>query len=130
MSVSENPYVLIIEDDVDMIELVQMVLEAQHMDVQGALDGGTGLAMMHERRPDAVLLDLMLPDMVGWKVYQEMQADPALSRVPVIVVTAQDTPIDRLLGEHVAKVRSYITKPFSPRELREAVAAALIQETD
>lgn len=112
-----------------MIELVQMVLGSQHLDVQGALDGTEGLTMMRERRPDVVLLDLMLPDMAGWKVYQAMQDDPVLQHVPVIVVTAQNTPIDRLLGEHIAKVQAYITKPFSPRELRAAVAAVLARET-
>ena len=85
MTGSESPYILIIEDDADTIKLIQRMLQTQHMHVQGAPDGGTGLAMMYERRPDAVLLDLMLPDMVGWEVCQEMQADLLLRSVPVIV---------------------------------------------
>ena len=124
---SENPYILIIEDDADTIKLIQRMLQTQHMHVQGAPDGGTGLAMMYERRPDAVLLDLMLPDMVGWELCQEMQADLLLRSVPVIVVTAHDTAVNRLLGERNTKVRAFITKPFRARELREAVAAVLTQ---
>ena len=118
MTGSESPYILIIEDDADTIKLIQRMLQTQHMHVQGAPDGGTGLAMMYERRPDAVLLDLMLPD---------MQADLLLRSVPVIVVTAHDTAVNRLLGERSAKVRAFITKPFRMRELREAVAAVLTQ---
>ena len=127
MTGSESPYILIIEDDADTIKLIQRMLQTQHMHVQGAPDGGTGLAMMYERRPDAVLLDLVLPDMVGWELCQEMQADLLLRSVPVIVVTAHDTAVKRLLGERSAKVRAFITKPFRARELREAVAAVLTQ---
>jgi len=127
MTGSESPYILIIEDDADTIKLIQRMLQTQHMHVQGAPDGGTGLAMMYERRPDAVLLDLVLPDMVGWELCQEMQADLLLRSVPVIVVTAHDTAVNRLLGERNTKVRAFITKPFRMRELREAVAAVLTQ---
>ncbi len=113
--------VVYIEDDPDMIDLVGMILDSQRFDIRGALDGNAGLAMMRERLPDLVLLDLMLPDMAGWAVYQAMKDDQVLSQIPVIVITAQNKPIDRILGEHIAKVQVYITKPFSPGELRTAV---------
>ncbi|MGC9520395.1 MAG: response regulator transcription factor [Anaerolineae bacterium] len=121
MASADKSVVVYIEDDPDMIDLVSMILDSQRFDIKGALDGNAGLAMMRETLPDLVLLDLMLPDMAGWAVYQAMKDDQVLNQVPVIVITAQNKPIDRILGEHIAKVQVYITKPFSPAELRTAV---------
>ncbi len=84
---------------------------------------------MRETPPDLVLLDLMLPDLGGWAVYQVMKDDADLCNIPVIVITAQNT-IDRVLGEHIAKCGVYITKPFTPNELRTAVNTVLTPETD
>jgi len=68
-----------------------------------------------------VLLDLMMPDMDGWEVYQQMKADEGLRDIPVVVVTAKAQSIDKVLGLHIAKVDDYITKPFGPQELLESV---------
>jgi DNA-binding response OmpR family regulator len=71
--------------------------------------------------PDLVLLDLMMPDMDGWDVYQQMKADETTQNIPVIVVTAKAQSIDKVLGLHIAKVDDYISKPFSPQELIDSV---------
>ena len=125
MASAEKHRIIYIEDESDMIDLVKIMLDSERYDLIGALDGTTGLSMMRETSPDLVLLDLMLPDMGGWAVYQEMKEDEALSSIPVIVITAQNTPIDRVLGEHIAKVQVYITKPFTPNGLRTAVQEVL-----
>jgi two-component system, OmpR family, response regulator VicR len=117
--------IVYIEDDADMISLVQMVLDPEHYELVGATDGSTGLAMIRETPPDLVLLDLMLPDIGGWSVYQTLKEDEDLYQIPVIVITAQNTPIDRVLGEYIAKVEVYLTKPFSPQGLRAAVNTVL-----
>lgn len=117
--------VVYIEDDPDMIDLARIILGEDQFEILEAADGATGLALMRETTPDLLLLDLMLPDMGGWTVYQTMKEEEALSGVPVIVITAQSTPIDRILGEHIAKVQVYLTKPFSPQELRTAVSQVL-----
>ncbi len=117
--------IVYIEDDPDMIDLVSVVLGTDRFDIVGATDGDAGLALMHEMPPALVLLDLMLPGMSGWAVYQAMKQDEQLQDVPVIVITAQNAPIDRVLGEHIAKVQVYITKPFGPKELRTAVNGVL-----
>ena len=114
-----------IEDDPDMIDLVRIILDSDRYEVVGAANGRSGLALMQQSSPDLVLLDLMLPDMGGWTVYEAMKKDADLSELPVIVVTAQNTPIDRILGEHIAKVQVYLTKPFTPHELRAAVEMVL-----
>lgn len=125
MTETQTYRIIYIEDDADMIDLVRLVLSDERFRLDGATDGKTGLKLMHQQVPDLVLLDLMLPDMGGWTIYQEMKEDEVLRNVPVIVITAQDAPIDRVLGEHIAKVQVYITKPFSPNELRTAVNMVL-----
>ena len=122
---TDRQRIIYVEDDPDMVELVKIMLDRTRFEVIGAEDGTTGLRLMRETPTDLVLLDLMLPDMGGWAVYQGMKEDGILSQIPVIVVTAQNTPIDRILGEHIAKVQLYITKPFSPKELRSAVDTVL-----
>jgi DNA-binding response OmpR family regulator len=75
-----------------------------------------------------VLLDLMMPDMDGWEVYQQMKADELTRHIPVIVVTARAQSIDKVLGLHIAKVDDYIAKPFSPQELLNSVEKVLAQK--
>jgi DNA-binding response OmpR family regulator len=122
---SQTYKIIYIEDDEDMIDLVRLVLNDERFEVSGATDGKAGLKLMHQQIPDLVLLDLMLPDIGGWTIYQNMKENEILRDVPVIVITAQDAPIDRVLGETIAKVQVYITKPFSTNELRTAVKMVL-----
>jgi two-component system response regulator VicR len=81
--------------------------------------------MIHRDHPDLVLLDLMMPEMDGWEVYQQMKADDTTKDIPVIVVTAKAQSIDKVLGLHIAKVDDYIAKPFSPQELLNSVDKVL-----
>ena len=81
--------------------------------------------MIRQEKPDLVLLDLMMHDMDGWEVYQQMKADEKTRDIPVIVVTAKAQSIDRVLGLHIAKVDDYIAKPFSPQDLMNSVEKVL-----
>ena len=81
--------------------------------------------MIRQESPDLVLLDLMMPDMDGWEVYQQMKADEKTKNIPVIVVTAKAQSIDKVLGLHIAKVDDYIAKPFSPQDLMNSVEKVL-----
>lgn len=113
--------VVCIEDEPDMIDLIQVILEPKGYQVIGANGGKRGLAAARKHSPDLVLLDLMMPDMDGWEVYQQLKADEETQSIPVIVVTAKAQSIDKVLGLHIAKVDDYITKPFSPQDLLESV---------
>lgn len=113
--------VVCIEDEQEMIELVRLILSRQNIEVVGALGGPEGLQKIAEINPDLVLLDLMMPEMDGWEVYQKMKASDQMRDIPVIVVTAKAQSIDRVLGLHIARVDDYITKPFGPQELLESV---------
>ncbi|HET7009814.1 MAG TPA: response regulator [Anaerolineales bacterium] len=122
---AEAKRVVCIEDEPEMIDLVRLILGRKGFQVIGANGGIEGLDTVRREKPDLVLLDLMMPDMDGWEVYQQMKADPALRDIPVVVVTAKAQSIDKVLGLHIAKVDDYITKPFGPQELLESVAKIL-----
>src|SRR5688572_26417987 len=122
--------ICIIEDEPAMIELVSLILRNRGFEVVGAVGGQEGLELIGKTKPDLVLLDLMMPDMSGWDVYQQMKADETMKSIPVIVVTAKAQSIDKVLGLHIAKVQDYITKPFSPNDLVEAVRKVLDQQAD
>jgi two-component system response regulator VicR len=117
--------ILCIEDDPDMIDLIRLILERRGFVVEGAEGGKAGLQAMQTTPPDLVLLDLMMPDMDGWDVYQKMKADVLTRNIPIIVVTASGQAIDREFGLHIAKVDDYIVKPFSPQDLLTSVDRVL-----
>lgn len=123
--------VVCIEDEPEMIELFKLILSRHNYQVFGASGGKEGLETIAEVRPDVVLLDLMMPEMDGWEVFQRMKATTELENIPVIVVTAKAQSIDRVLGLHIAQVDDYITKPFGPDELLASVnKAAKVQRSD
>ncbi|HEX7557061.1 MAG TPA: response regulator [Leptolinea sp.] len=109
--------IIYIEDDQDMIDLVSLILNQRGYSVKGACGGVKGLEMVASESPDLVLLDLMMPDLDGWDVYQQMKAQAKTRNIPVIIITAKTQAIDRVLGLKIAKVDDYICKPFSPNEL-------------
>ena len=117
--------ILCIEDEPEMIDLIRLILGRRGFDVHGATGGVEGARLVRELLPDLVLLDLMMPDMDGWEVYQQMKADISTRNIPVIVVTAKAQNIDKVLGLHVAKVDDYIAKPFGPQELTDSVEKIL-----
>ena len=125
----EKRTVICIEDEPEMIDLVKLILGRKGFDLVGAVGGREGIEVVRRLKPDLVLLDLMMPDMDGWEVYQQMKADDALKDIPVIVVTAKAQSIDKVLGLHIAKVDDYVTKPFGPQELLQSVNKVLGLET-
>jgi DNA-binding response OmpR family regulator len=122
--------VVYIEDEQEMIDLVRLILNRRGFEIIGANGGRDGLDLVRQMVPDLVLLDLMMPDMDGWDVYQQMKADDATQNIPVIVVTAKAQSIDKVLGLHIAKVEDYISKPFSPQELVDSVEKVLARRQE
>lgn len=117
--------IVCIEDEQEMIELVKLILSRRGYEVFGAQGGRVGLELIKAVKPNLVLLDLMMPEMDGWEVFQNMKNDDAMKNIPVIVVTAKAQNIDKVLGLHIAKVDDYITKPFGPSELLSSVLRVL-----
>jgi two-component system, OmpR family, response regulator VicR len=117
--------ILCVEDEPEMIDLIRLILGRRGFEVKGANGGVEGLKMIHQEKPDLILLDLMMPDMDGWEVYQQIKANETTRDIPVIVVTAKAQSIDRVLGLHIAKVDDYIAKPFQPQDLLASVERVL-----
>ncbi|MBZ0298053.1 MAG: response regulator [Anaerolineae bacterium] len=115
------PRVVCIEDEPEMIDLVKLILSRKGFEVIGATSGQTGLHLIEQLQPELVLLDLIMPDMDGWEVYQKMKSNSTTAHIPVIIVTAKAQSLDRMLGLRIAKVDGYVTKPFGPSELLASV---------
>jgi len=117
--------IVCIEDSPETLELVKLVLKKEGFEVIPTSNGKDGLKAIEQNLPDLVLLDLMMPDMDGWEVYQTMKSSDVMKDIPVIIVTAKSQSIDKVLGLHIAKVDDYITKPFSPSELVSSIKKTL-----
>jgi DNA-binding response OmpR family regulator len=121
METRQTLTVVYIEDDPEMINLVTLILSRRGFLVKGAHGGREGLALVNVELPDLILLDLMMPDLDGWDLYQQLKANAKTRDIPVIVITAKSQPIDRVLGLHIAKVDDYISKPFHPEDLLNSI---------
>ena len=108
--------VLVIDDEAPIRLLCRVNLEAEGMGVLEAADGATGLDIARAERPDAVLLDVMMPGLDGWSVAERLLADEGTATIPIIFLTARADLRDRARGIDVGGL-AYITKPFNPVEL-------------
>lgn len=112
--------ILIVEDDPQAVKLIKFILEKEDYSTISAKDGEEGLQMAREKKPDLIVLDLMLPGMDGYRVCEILKADADTKEIPVIVLTALDTGVDfeKALEK---KADWYITKPFEPQHLLKRV---------
>jgi DNA-binding response OmpR family regulator len=117
--------IVYIDDDIEMINLIKLILERKNYSVFSALGGHTGLELILETQPDLILLDLMMPDIDGWDLYQQIKAIDQIKDIPIVIITAKAHPIDRILGIQVAKVDDYLTKPFKPQVLLDTIEKLL-----
>jgi two-component system phosphate regulon response regulator PhoB len=108
--------VLVVEDEPDLTELLTFNLQAGGYRVETANTGARALAEIDSFVPDVVLLDLMLPDMLGTEICRRIRAQPDRAQPAVIMLTAKGEEIDRVVGFEVG-ADDYVVKPFSMREL-------------
>ena len=111
-----KPKVLIVDDEPDALELVAFNLKSAGMDVVTAADGAEALKKARAVVPDAIVLDLMLPEVDGVEVCKILRRDPKTSAIPIVMLTAKAAETDRVVGLELG-ADDYVTKPFSPREL-------------
>jgi len=116
--------ILVVEDENDIRELIRYNLLQEGFAVEEAADGAEALDRIERRRPDLVLLDLMLPRLSGLELCQRLRANPETMKLPIIVVTAKGAEVDRVLGLEMG-ADDYVVKPFSPREVVARVKALL-----
>ncbi len=117
--------ILCIDDEPGVVELVSLIFKSQNIQVEGAFTGREGLEAMRRNPPDAVLLDIMMPEMDGWEVYKNIRADEHLKNIPVIIVTARNSSFEEIIARERAGVNDYVTKPFVPNDLRKSLALVL-----
>ncbi|WP_437883654.1 response regulator [Pseudomonas sp. LRF_L74] len=115
------PRILLVEDEPKLAALLVDYLRAAQYEVEHIDDGVRAMAALHERQPDLLILDLMLPGRDGLSICRELRG---FSQVPVMMVTARVDEIDRLLGLELG-ADDYICKPYSPREVVARVKAIL-----
>jgi DNA-binding response OmpR family regulator len=108
--------ILVVDDEPDVVDLIRYHLHRVGFDVLSALDGAAALASARDSRPDAIVLDLMLPLMSGVDVFKTLRKNEETSRIPILMLTAKAGESERIAGLELG-VDDYITKPFSPREL-------------
>lgn len=116
--------ILIIEDERDLAELLAFNLEREGYKAVMAMDGVEGLEIATRMQPDLILLDLMLPGMLGTEVCKAIKKSGNTSHIPVIMLTAKGEEIDKVVGFEVG-ADDYVVKPFSARELMLRVKAVL-----
>lgn len=105
--------VLIVDDDEKLVQLLKIYFEKEGFITYTAGDGLDAIIAVRERKPDIMVLDLMLPGVDGWEVCRRIRRD---NEVPIIMLTARDEESDRLVGLEIG-ADDYVTKPFSPKEV-------------
>ena len=120
--------VLVVEDSTDIADLVRHYLERAGHAVDWLGSGREVLAQARRQAPEVIILDVMLPDLDGIAVCQQLRADTATAAIPILMLTARDEEADRVRGLELG-ADDYVTKPFSPKELVARVAA-LLRRTD
>ena len=113
--------VLIVDDDVKLVKLLQTYFEKEGYCTYSANDGLDALQMVRVRKPDIIVLDLMLPGLDGLNVCRRIRKD---NDIPIIMLTARDEESDRLIGLEIG-ADDYVTKPFSPKEVIARAKAIL-----
>jgi two-component system phosphate regulon response regulator PhoB len=119
-----RPRVLLIDDEPDIVRVLDFALKQAGFDVDSAPDAATGLLRIREQKPDALVLDLMLPDFSGTEVCRQVKASPKTASMPIIMLTARGDEVDRVVGFELG-ADDYIVKPFSVREVVLRVRAVL-----
>src|SRR4030067_351656 len=121
--------ILIVDDDPDLVEAVTMILESKKYNVAAAYGGLEGLEKARTEKPDLIVLDVMMPDKDGYAVCKEMKADPKLSKIPILLLTAVVSKIPTTHYTQQAGLATeaddYIDKPVEPEVLVKRIETLL-----
>ncbi len=114
--------VLLIEDEPNIIEAISFILSRDGWSVKTHSNGADAVEMVKERKPDVVILDVMLPGKSGYDILRELRDDPEINGLPVLMLTARGQTKDREIAER-AGCDAFMTKPFSNADVIETVRA-------
>ncbi|MBX2805183.1 MAG: response regulator transcription factor [Hyphomicrobiales bacterium] len=118
------PRILLVDDDDRLASMVADYLRGNQFDVCHAETGGQAKVELQKQTFDLILLDLMLPDTDGITLFRELQSQPSVRTIPVIMLTARGDPTDKVIGLEVG-AEDYVAKPFEPRELLARIRVVL-----
>jgi len=116
--------ILVIEDEEDVSDLIRYHLKKAKLKVLASGDGAEGLQLAVEERPDAIILDIMLPRLNGFEVTKKLRADARTAAIPLLILSAKGETDSRIKGLELG-ADDYLPKPFSPRELVLRIEALL-----
>lgn len=119
-----KPRVLIVDDDPATLRMIEYIFDRADYEVYLAATGPEALSKADEAKPDLVILDVMMPDVTGLEVCQRLRAQPALARLPIIMLSAKDQLEDKVNGFQ-AGADDYVAKPVEPQELLARAKALL-----
>jgi DNA-binding response OmpR family regulator len=126
---ADKKYVLIVDDDPDLVETVSMILESKGYDVGKAYDGIEGEEAIKKRRPDVLVLDVMMPRKNGYQLCKELKSNKWTSDIPVILLTAVGEAVPTTTYTHAegmaVEAEDFIPKPVDAKTLVEAVERLL-----
>jgi two-component system phosphate regulon response regulator PhoB len=117
-------FILVVEDETDLQQVLAYNLRQAGHEVETAATGEAALALVRQRTPELMVLDLMLPGMTGIEVCRVIKSDPGTRHVAVLILTAKGAEIDRVVGFELG-ADDYVVKPFSVRELTLRIQAIL-----
>jgi len=114
--------ILVVDDEPNIVQLARMYLEQEGFKVASVGDGLTALKQVERKKPDLMVLDIMLPELDGLEVCRQLRYED--NSIPILMLTARDDDIDKILGLELG-ADDYMTKPFNPREMVARVKAIL-----
>jgi len=117
--------ILSLDDCAEIIDLLSLILTRAGYEHTGTTDNYDALSILRSEPIDLFTQDLMRPEMDGWTFYDLMKSDVSLRHIPVLIISAKSQSIDKILGLQICQVDGYLTKPFGPQELLEAIADIL-----
>lgn len=115
---------MVVDDEKSIVELIKFNLEREGFQVLTAFDGNEALAKAREKKPELIILDVMLPGIDGIEICRSLSRDLSTRQIPIIMLSARTEELDKVLGLEMG-ADDYITKPFSPRELIARVKARI-----
>ena len=122
----DHKRILIVDDELSILVPIKFLLEKNNFDVELAQSGKDALDRIAQSKPDLILLDIMLPDLDGYEIYQMIREKPEWDDIKVIYLTAKNRDVDIAKGLYLG-VDAYITKPFSNAELLEKIQTLLME---
>lgn len=113
--------ILVVDDNPEVRSVIRMILEKEGHNVEEAINGPKALEMVRENKPDLILLDVMMPEVDGWKVAKTLKEDAMLKDIPICMLTVKSSTLDALMSMDYAHADWHLSKPVDRKELLRVI---------